>query len=146
LGCFFFSFLFFFKCVLLLGGIVNAQVSASITTIPYLPSNIVATNYASLQLVFQFDKSNYGNCRWRVSHTSVDFLIEIFTEPALRCEDRMPHNDYHLRCTESSGIVNSTLIVVLPLQTDISVVVECAENVISPFDALSSININVVGE
>ena len=124
----------------------KAQVSPTITTIPYLPNNKVATNYAGLQMISLFDGSNYAICRWRISpYQPTDLFIDIFGG-GLPCADRNPHSDFQLKCVESNGIINSTLVELFSLQTTLAVGIVCAKTETSVLQIILSTNINVHGK
>ena len=124
----------------------TAQVSPTITTIPHLPDNRVATNYAGLQVISMFDGSNYAICRWRISpYQPTDLFIDIFGG-GFTCADRNSHPDFQLKCVESNGIISSTLVVLVSLQTTIVASVVCAKTEIdNPGGILSTVT-NVHGK
>ena len=93
-----------------------------------------------------FDQSNYVLCRWRVpGNQQSDLLIDIFGG-GFSCESRNPHKNFQLKCVESKGIVNSTLVILVSLQRNMTVRVECGESEIGKLIEISSINIFVAGE
>ena len=108
----------------------------------------MATNYAGLQVISVFDGSNYAVCRWKLpSNQQTELLFNIFGE-GFDCEYREPRADLQLKCVESNGIINSTLVILYSLQTNIVVSIECSEiEFTGPvIQILTTDTINVAGE
>jgi len=125
---------------------VEAQFSSTISTIPYLPNDIVTTGYSELQVVSVFDPLEFSHCRWRYLDQSLMRTVELFSPGKLYCEDRNDTPNFPLFCAESEGIINSTLILMFPLQTNFTVFVECAFSVIETYEILTSTNVIVTSE
>ena len=106
----------------------------------------MARNYFGLQVISVFDRVEYQTCRWSFSDQSRNYYFEIVSETSLPCEDRSPHPDYDLKCNEANNIINTTLIILLPLQIDATVRTECAENIISSSQIQASIDLQVTGK
>ena len=124
---------------------MEAQLNATIATIPYLPNKVLATSFRDLQVVSVFDRKNYEFCRWRVLMEDVDRLLEIRSS-SIPCEDRSPSSEFRLECVETEGIINTTLIILFPLESDVIISTECASSVIGPYDGQANISLNVTGE
>jgi len=125
---------------------VEAQFSSTITTIPYLPNGIVTTGYTELQVISVFDPLEFSYCRWRYLDQSLMRTVELFSPGNLDCEDRDATPNFPLFCVESEGIINSTLILMFPLQTNFMVFVECALSVIAAYEILTSTNVIVTSK
>ena len=106
----------------------------------------MARNYVGLQVISVFDRLEYQRCIWKFSDQNRNYYIEIFSEPNLPCEDRSPHPDYDLKCNKANNLINTTLIILLPLQIDVTVRTECAVNVISSLEIQASIDLHVTGK
>ena len=106
----------------------------------------MATNYEGLQVVSAFRRS-YFACRWRIIRQQQnDLLIDIFSG-SFDCEARRPHEDFDLKCVESNGIINSTLVMLLSLQSDVTVSVACTETELnSAFNEIITAHLIVAGE
>ena len=120
-----------------LGEIVNAQNFEAINTIPNLPDNTLATNYAGLQLNYVFDGSRYDVCRWALENRDDNIRIDelqIYSLPRLPCGNRNSGVlDVRSTCSNDQSIVNSTLNVLIRLNYNFSVYVECAADIIDNF-------------
>ena len=105
----------------------------------------MATNYEGLQVVSAFHRS-YFACRWRIRQQLEDLFIDIFSG-SFDCEARRPHKDFDLKCVESNGIINSTLVMLLSLQSDVTVSVDCTETELnSVFNEIIIADLIVAGE
>jgi len=125
---------------------VEAQFSSTINTIPHLPNGIVTTGYTGLQVVSVFDPLEFPYCRWRYLDQSLRRTVELFSSGKLYCEDRDMTPNFPLLCAESEGIINSTLILMFPLQTNFTVSVECASSIIETYENLISTNVIVTSK
>ena len=72
--------------------------------------------------------------------------IEIFTSTQLSCEDRTPHRDFCLNCVQTKGTINTTLTILLPLQTNTTITIECSEDIISSDETQARIDLHVTGK
>ena len=132
-----------------LGELVNAQNSEPIIAFPHLPDNILVTNYARLQFNCHFDGSSYGVCRWALENRDNNMFInalQIYAE-GLPCGNRNSDAlEVKSICSNNRSVVNSTLTILIGLNYNFTIYVQCAKDIISPLDTISSDDFYVKGE
>ena len=132
-----------------LGEVVKAQNSEVIITIPHLHDNILVTNYSGLQLNYHFNGSRYGICRWALKKGENNILIDSLQIYAngLPCKSRYANVlEVKSICSNDRSVVDSTLTILIGLNYNFTVYVQCAEDIIHPFDTISSNDFYVKGE
>jgi len=89
----------------------------TITTIPFLPNEEVATNYTELQLVVEIhDAENYFICEWHgPSITSIAILNN--TNQNIECKNQTT-SAIQTTCFYSNGIVTATLHFLAPINVN----------------------------
>ena len=130
----------------ILGGTTEAQFSGSVNTLPHLPNNTVAVGYKRLQVISVFARSNHFSCIWIYSDLTGNdpIRIEIFTPPDIRCEDRDAHDEFGLKCSEDNEMINSSLIILRALRTNVTVATACSESYNDmDFEIQTSIDLHV---
>ena len=97
---------------------MNAQLAASIQTIPFLPDNTTAREFVNLQVVSVYNSSGYSYCRWSFKGLFHYQPEEIFDEydGELICEDRKFDGNFYIKCVEENRKINTTLTILAPLQ------------------------------
>ena len=105
---------------------------------------MVATNYPELQVVSVFDRSGYNFCRWTFDG-QITQTIEIIS-PEIVCEDRDTTPNFPLKCFISEGIINTTLVLSFPLNSNFDIRTECALIVIDMYDIQASDHFSVIGK
>ena len=119
---------------------------------PDLPNNILATGYSGLRLSTQSNSVlTYIACNWVAVSGNVrfeQFFYANFVNNIL-CEDLFLNSEvqWNITCNFIGGIVNTSLIVISPLQAGFwKISIECREDESSYQDETVSIKINVSGE
>ena len=90
-----------------LESVPQMQISANITTSPFLPSNVVATNYPDLKLMTQIEETDlYQSCSWYRGKIS---LGKIFNRGIVTCTSRtMPF--FHINWVEKNNSVTAAFV------------------------------------
>ena len=137
--------------LLFLEPIVQAQF-VPITTIPNLPDDILATNYAGLQLSTRIPVITpmYTACLWVVFQNGAEILEEYFYSSfvALPCANRSVNEaQWDITCTNADGVISTSLNIYTPVTAGMwSMEVNCfIGNPDETPDERLSISINVRG-
>ena len=124
----------------------DAQFSGTINTVPNLPNNSVSSGYKELEVVAILDRSNHYSCIWKFAeHKDNSIVVEIFTPPLIVCEDREVLDGFDFMCFESNGVINTSLIILNSIETDVTVSIECSDSFNSFFVIQASSTLHVRG-
>ena len=89
------------------------QISTNITTSPFLPNNVIATNYSNLKLMAQIEEINsYFYCSWFGDDR---LLATIFSSGSFLCRNRTV-TSFYLTCVETNNVVTVTATFTSPVQ------------------------------
>ena len=113
-------------------------------TIPNLPDNTIATNYAELQVLSVFERSGYNFCRWTFNG-QITQTIEIISHENV-CEDQDNIPNFPLKCFTSEGIINTSLVLSFPLESDFDIQTECAYSVIDAYVPQAAGHFNIASK
>ena len=126
---------------------MEAQFSGTINTVPNLPNNAVSSGYKELEVVAVFDRSNHYSCIWKFAERKgSQIIVEIFTAPLILCENRDVRDDFGFKCFESNAVINTSLIILKTLETNVTVSTECSDSFNGQFVIQALAALHVRGE
>ena len=107
----------------------------------------MSSGYKELEVVAVFDRSNHYSCIWRFADDEdSQFVFEIFTPPLIVCEDREVRDGFSFKCFESNAVINTSLIILNSLETNVIVSTECSNSFNGDFVLQASATLHVRGE
>ena len=115
-------------------GLYDEAQQITITTRPFLPYNVGATNYVNLQLVSSITGAPIA-CNWRYDGRTL-----IFYETG-NCSRDVSNTDYSSFCEEDENSISFIYTIRTPLRNEINYGINC----IFPVSASTIINIQVQG-
>ena len=76
----------------------------------------------------------------------MNLSLEIFSQPGVVCEDRSTvGGSLSMECSETSGIINTTLTLMNQLQAEVFISIQCAETIISSSVNIARVEVVVTG-
>ena len=91
------------------------QLSTSITTLPFLPNNVVVTDYNSFMIMIQIENAGfYQGCFWLRNSS---FIGAIFSRESVVCNNRTDSaTGFKFTCVEANNIIKATATYMSPVQ------------------------------